>query len=119
MRQEGFYYIPKIMLRFTREEVTELMWLSTHHYDQHCISVSRPGGFLYGISNCFWNEGKEPEFAHELSFSDVDTLAKITEIPLPPPKMVWSDLHLPLVQLLGKLNAEYNRLNHPENEEKS
>lgn len=70
------------------ELLPHVLVLSANHYDAHCRSISRVGGFLYGWSNCLLMDGK----AMTCNSSELDTLMKVLEaIPQAPTHM-----HAPL-----------------------
>ena len=78
-------YTPRAVIKFSMGELRLMLKCSEHHYDARCKEASaehisyegnRPG-FLRGMYNCRKNAGTRWE--HVLTFSELDTLAKILE----------------------------------------
>lgn len=99
----GFTCIPKIKLSFTHDDLQLLMKYSHKHYDCHCCSVGEPGGFLYGMNNHFSGDPKERS-TFNLTFREVDTLAKITECYTALHPVELFKLHLQLRDAMNQLN---------------
>lgn len=51
MKFERFVLIPEVEVELTLIELEHLIWLSVHHYDSACRSLSQPGGKLFGMKN--------------------------------------------------------------------
>lgn len=103
MKLTRIVYVPEAVIEFTAEDLRLLNDLSARHYDHHCRSVSQLGGFLYGLTVAANGDG----VTHCLKFHEIDTLAKITE--LPHEKAL--DIHCGLAKVLGTLVRESNRVN--------
>jgi hypothetical protein len=110
------------------EELKLLGLLAVNHYDGHCKSVAKQGGFLYGMQNHQEFSNGAP---HVLSFREIDTLCKILEmrsmlspveslIALNKPKLldVASALSWRLRGLLQEINAEVRRMRPEGSEER-
>lgn len=78
---------PRARVQFTLGEAELLLKCSKHHYDGVCKMASSNGsepgrngkpGLVQGIVNAIKNVGEECE--HDLSFHDLDTMAKILEV---------------------------------------
>ena len=95
-------FVPRAVLKFTKEEVDLMMKCSARHYDGHCKAVGRVGGFLYGIYNRYsWSDDPEPEIT--LTFREIDTLAKVVE-PVLPGSTAEVKLYWALITVLRHLN---------------
>lgn len=77
------HFKPIANVTFSREELELLLDLSTNHYDGVCREFSnersiggRPG-LIRGMMNC---ERHDPHYLHQLTFRQLDTLAKILEM---------------------------------------
>jgi hypothetical protein len=77
---------PKAIVKFTSEEVRELVNLSERHYDAKCRSLSKNGGVLYGLNNLlahyeFGEKVGEYETVESfpMTLDTVDLLCKICE----------------------------------------
>lgn len=112
MKTIGYDCTVKVGIIFTMPEILNLMWLAEHHYDSRCRATSKPGGILHGIKNVAeWEiADKTKRTPWFLSFSDVDTLAKITEPVIDHEKNMIA-LHLELRGLLQGINEEHARHN--------
>lgn len=118
MNHTGFSYLVRAKIFFTKEEVQGLMWLSAHHYNGHCKQVGCVGGFLYGMMNSYFElDGKQygEDTYHDLTFRQIDTLAKITE-PLFDHPRAMPQLHFQLRKILSEMSLEHSRLNPPDEE---
>jgi len=78
MRLSSIAFKPKGYIQFSPEEIALLLECSEKHYDSVCKEAGRVGGFLYGLKN--WMENVKESTAHDLTFREIDTLAKISEI---------------------------------------
>lgn len=102
-------FIPEARVRFSRSEVLLMSTLSGMHYDSRCISLSKPGGKIFGMLNLSeWNGDGVVDTT--LTMDDVGILAKVLEFP--PPELAHArDLRLALSKLGNTLNDEYLRVN--------
>lgn len=85
MRHDSFYLKPYARVSFTDDEIALMTRLAAAHYDGACRQAGRPGGTLYGIRATHEAHrevtGSAPTF--DLTFSDLDLLAKIAETNYP------------------------------------
>lgn len=73
-----FFYEVKAVMKISLEEIDLLMSLSEHHYDGYCKSVSKVGGFLYGMKNhALYADDGPPELT--LRQREIDTMMKLCE----------------------------------------
>lgn len=87
MKLAAITYKPSALVTFTKAEVEFMLTCSQTHYDFECRQASSEliphdrnrKGFLIGIRNCI--ESTSEEYEHRLTFRQIDTLAKIIEMP--------------------------------------
>jgi hypothetical protein len=72
------HFMPKLLVRFSAEEITTMITYSRQHYDGACQKLSEPGGFLFGLQNCL-DAGGTGFAEWELSSRDLDILGKTLE----------------------------------------
>lgn len=73
---------PRFHFSLSERELSILTFLSMRHYDGHCKSISREGGFLRGWNNRFsWHkeEGDPDPFFVHAEWHEIDTLLKVLE----------------------------------------
>lgn len=118
MTFDAVTFRPIATLSFNDDEIDILLRCSEAHYDADCRAAGKVGGFLYGIRNLREShdtiqreqlERGEIQFAtdatHDLTFREVDTLAKISQIG----SSLFTDerptkLHFQLRRVLKRLN---------------
>lgn len=110
MIRKGFVYEVKVELLLTVVEVAILMVLSERHYDGHCKSVGKSGGFLYGLSNMVeWAKEEDRDIPSLLTWHQVDTLCKILEQAR---GQIQVALYMAMSQLLSSMSNEERRTNN-------
>jgi len=116
METLAIHYTPSAYVTFTRADVEFMLVCAETHYDAECREAgkgmvphdgNRPG-FLRGISNCIATVGEH--YQHRLTFRQIDTLAKIIEVPPPRAKVP--------MKLAGELHAALCALNENAIEDK-
>lgn len=113
MQRKGFEYRVLAEVHLTKEEHAILMQRSSTHYDTYCKSISSPGrgSFLYGWGSHF-NQG-ETEAVFQATWSELDTLAKLTEMVLDnePNADKAVALHWEIRRIMHDISDETKRLN--------
>ena len=100
MKLKHLHYAVEFVVEMTGRDLNMFQQLSQHHYDGKCQSVSRQGGFLYGMLNHHNSHANAVRHAdllaygpadqptpfldevteHHLTWDQVDTLCKIAEM---------------------------------------
>lgn len=107
----GYEYKVKVELSITDKDLETLLELSSRHYDGHCQSVSKQGGFLYGWNNQFHIFEKQSPIKVTVSTYELDTLVKITEMA---DTNEAAGLHFELKRMLIAAGHEYEKINKVE-----
>jgi len=76
MNLSSVTFYPKAWVVLEPKELELLAECSLKHYDSVCVNAGKPGGFLFGMVNVFF---ASPNEKHQLSWRELDTLAKIAE----------------------------------------
>lgn len=81
MKRDYFFYAVQTEVRFTEPEVDAMIACSERHYDAKCRSLSKVGGFLYGMKNQVRKDIGDPveDAARNFSTHDLDILQKVLE----------------------------------------
>ena len=103
-------YEASIRVIFTERELNLMMTLSARHYDAYCRMVGVPGArrdaFLYGMRNRAYGVARATgSVSYDLTFRQLDTLAKILETPHDAVRAEVEALRATIVGALGVLNA--------------
>lgn len=92
MKHLAIRFTPTAIVTFSKDDVDFMLVCSRSHYDAVCREASKEAiehnrnlpGLLCGIRNGITNVGED--YTHKLNFRQLDTLAKIIE--MPPPRAV-------------------------------
>lgn len=82
MKLGHFHYDISVESYFSNAEVMHLFEIASHHYDGHCKSQARQGGFLWGMRNGLLADDKSyslPETRYRVDWRMADTMQKILE----------------------------------------
>lgn len=94
MTLDAIRYEPRAEITFLPEEAALVLSMTQAHYDGECRKAASPGGFLYRLRTV-------PQAS--LTFRQVDTLAKILEMPPPESGPIWH-LRATTRRILNEMN---------------
>lgn len=109
MEKIAYHNVPRVIVKFTQEDL-EVLWVcSETHYDGKVKSLSREGGKLWGMRNML---GEASSGEYELSQDDLDTMMKALENHCPRiERERYLVLHDDIHGIWLGLRGEYRRLN--------
>lgn len=97
MTLQSVSFRPTVTVALSDEELEYLVECSKKHYDSRCRAASDNGGFLNTVSRCQHNDFRR----HDLTWADLDLLAKINEVGMYLSDPVKAELYVRLTLTLG------------------